>query len=96
MADGYTIEQDVTKAVADFEKGGPIHITKGVEECVDAAHHLPAALRGCTHMFGDIAAIAKWTAIVAHPEELKKKIEKNTALHIRKIKADITALETDM
>lgn len=96
MSDGYVLEQDISDAVAQFEHGGSLHITKGVRELIDAVSHLPEALHGCTHMFDDIAALAEWTAIVAHPQELKKKIERNTPLHIIGLKKDITALKTDM
>mmetsp|Transcript_11394 Transcript_11394/g.7901 ORF Transcript_11394/g.7901 Transcript_11394/m.7901 type:complete len:170 (+) Transcript_11394:313-822(+) len=47
-------------------------------------------------MFDDIAAVAEWTAIVAHPQELKKKIERNTPLHIIGLKKDITSLKADL
>jgi len=96
MSDGYVIEQDVADAIAQFEHGGTFHITKGVRDLIDVVHHFPEAFHGCTHMFDDIAAIADWTAQVAHPAELKQKIEKNTALHILKLKKDITALKTEM
>lgn len=95
MSDGYVLEQDISDAVAQFEHGGTLHITKGVRELIDAVHHLPEAFHGCTHMFDDIAAIAEWTAIIAHPAELKQKIERNTALHILKLKKDVSALKEE-
>jgi len=82
-------------AIADFKKGGTIHIAKAIATLKNVVSEIPTELKTCKGIGQDISAIESWAKIFTNRTKLIAKITRNMALHHKEITADIATFETD-
>jgi hypothetical protein len=95
MTDTTTIGDEVTEAVADFEKGDSSSIILGVEEMIKVSQQFPTAFSDCTTISDDVTAIENYFAQFSDISKASQIIFMNVLKNFSKIGSDIGSLETD-
>jgi hypothetical protein len=95
MQDGSNVLPEIQEAVSDFEKGGVTNYVKGFEAVVKISKVLPADLKDCKAISGDLERMEKWAAQFKHPWTVGEKILKNTVEHFTEVKNNVEKAVTD-
>jgi len=92
---GEDIVNTVESAIADFEHGGAVHISRGIVELKNVISMLGPELNNCKSIGADVKAIEEWASIFTDKSKLIAHVTKNLALHHKQITGDIATLKTD-
>ena len=95
LKDGQQLTDEVSLAIADFEKKDIKDIFAGIKEIGKVFQELPADLTDCKGMSGDITRIENWAKIFTHPLQLLETVAKNAFSNLNAIKTDVTKLTSD-
>lgn len=60
---GEQIEVQIKTAIADFEKGGPVAIARGIAALKNVLTEIPTEFKTCKAIGQDIKAIEEWAKI---------------------------------
>ena len=96
LVNAESLEAELEKAVADFEKGDITDIIAGVEVIGQMLSELPADLATCKDMQGDLDRIESWAAIFKDPKALAKVLMANVLPNISQIEQDVIKTKNDI
>ena len=97
LTDADTVEEQVNDAISDFMKGDISSILAGIEVVGTLLTELPADLKDCEDMQGDLTRISAWVSgLIADPVKLAELLTTNIIRNFAKITGDINSTSADI
>lgn len=81
--------------MADFEKNSSMAKARAIITLKNIITEIPAEIKTCEGIAGDIKAIEDWASIFTDRTKLVAKVTRNLAFHHKEITGEIGQLKTD-
>ena len=95
LKDEATLQNEMTEAIADFEKKDLMSIIAGVKLIGDMMTQIEGDITDCKGMDADAKRIEAWAEIFKHPTELVETVLSNAMTNRQGLAIDITQISTD-